>query len=77
MRDSNVSSGSVLSPTCFSLFIYEMKKYILFSREAIFVSSSFLFSQKMNVMNKIAHNSTVKESTIYEFYHIFDRFVNF
>ena len=29
VRDSNVSLGSVSSPTCFSLFIYEMKKYIL------------------------------------------------
>ena len=29
VRDSNVSLGSVLSPTCFSLSIYEMKKYIL------------------------------------------------
>ena len=28
-RDSNVSQGSVFSPTCFSLLIYEMKKYIL------------------------------------------------
>ena len=29
VRDSNVSLGSVFSPTCFSLFIYEIKKYIL------------------------------------------------
>ena len=29
VRDSNVPLGSVFSPTCFSLFINEMKKYIL------------------------------------------------
>ena len=29
VRDSNVSLGSVLSRTCFSLSIYEIKKYIL------------------------------------------------
>ena len=27
--DGNVSQGSVFSPICFSLFINEMKKYIL------------------------------------------------
>ena len=33
VRDSNVSPGSVFSPTFFSLFIYEMKKYILVLKE--------------------------------------------
>ena len=37
VRDSNVSPGSVFSPTFFSLFIYKMKKYIL----SIFVLPSY------------------------------------